>query len=109
MLEGLTKEEVINQLNSVFRHVTRNGGVSWSEARVIDDYGSKTERALARSNETDKNWMDVALCTKRWENNWGPWVFLDDIGFRYYLVAAIARDIIVGKNVWIHRSFAQDH
>ncbi|MEI7985438.1 MAG: DUF6714 family protein [Armatimonadota bacterium] len=97
MLEGLTREELIVKLNSLFRHVTRSGGVSWIEAEVIDGYGSKEERVKARASETDQNWMDVALDTKRWENNWGPWGFLDDIGFRYYLVAAIARDIILDK------------
>lgn len=101
MLEGLTKEELIDQLNSVFRHVTRNGGVSWSEAWVIDDYGStKTERELARAKDEEKNWMEVAN-NPDWLNpplvSLSPWGFLDDIGFRYYLAAAIARDIIVGK------------
>ena len=99
MLESLTKEELISQLHSVFGNVTREGGVSWNEAGAIDGYGSEAECVAARASDRDRCWMDVAEDDWRWSHNWRPWSFLDSIGYRYYLVAAIARDLIFDSQV----------
>ena len=55
MLTSLTKEQLIELVKTEFADVTREGGVSWSEGYVIDDYGSKEERAAARAKDKDQS------------------------------------------------------
>ena len=78
------------------------GGVSWSESRVVDDNGSDAKRAAARSKDTESGWQDLVE-DEKWdpEMGVGGWSFLDSIGFRYYLPAAMARSIKCGYNVGI--------
>ncbi|VAX39837.1 hypothetical protein MNBD_PLANCTO03-354, partial [hydrothermal vent metagenome] len=71
---------------SAFQDVSREGGISWSETFVLDDYGTKEERAAARAMDNDTHWtellhgdaMSPAIA-------FGGPSFLDAIGFRYYL------------------------
>jgi hypothetical protein len=89
------------QIRKVFHGVTREGGISWSEARVLDDYccyewGVNAEhdrmRREARAKDTEESWEELV-----YDLNWrtapsgGNWSFLDPIGFRYYLAAALVR------------------
>ena len=96
----LANERLLEQLRSAFQGVTREGGVSWLEADIIDVYGTALARKEARDKETDHIWMDVAV-----DPNWlidhydSNWSFLDAIGFRYYLPAAMARHLVLGKPV----------
>ena len=82
-----------------FRHVTRNGGVSWSESVVIDRHGSAEERRAARAKDTEKNWAELVEL-----QDWSPFAgvggfsFLDAIGFRYYLAPAMIRCIRSGHD-----------
>lgn len=90
----LSREEVIEKIADAFRDVTRDGGISWSEADAIDDYASKVQRAAARAKDKDKSWQEVAddpdWTIDRYDSNFS---FLDAIGYRYYLAAAITRQL----------------
>lgn len=78
------KAALIEKIIAAFDGVSREGGVSMSEANVIDDYGSEAERAAARASDIDTRWQDVT--EEQLAENW-PISFLDAIGFRYYLPA----------------------
>jgi hypothetical protein len=77
-----------------FRFVTRDDGVSWSESYVIDDRGGDKERAAARASDKDQHWSEL-IEDKNWEpeRGLGGFCFLDQIGFRYYLPAAMVRNL----------------
>jgi uncharacterized protein DUF6714 len=77
--------QLIDQINTVFRHVSRDGGISIREAHVIDDYGSDEERQAARAEETDSHWSDVDV--ENLDPGGSALSFVDPIGFRYYLPA----------------------
>jgi hypothetical protein len=89
------------EIREAFKGVTRQGGVSWSEAEVIDDYGSEDERAEARAKDTDKDWAELAD-DEKWDPGpgMGGWSFLDAIGFRYYLPAAMIRALTGGEDTF---------
>jgi hypothetical protein len=84
------RNRLIAEIEDVFNRVTREGGVSWSEADVIDDFGTMEELREARSRDTDRHWTDL-LDDPKWtcENMYGGFSFLDPIGFRYYLPVAM--------------------
>ena len=94
LLEGLStpaQQIVIEELALAFQGVTRKGGTSWTEAAVIDNYGSEEQMARARAEDRDMRWQEVAL-DPTWSGatSWGSeWSFLDPIGYRYYLPAAL--------------------
>lgn len=81
-------------IRSAFRGVTREGGVSWSETSVIDDYGSDEERAQARARDVEPSW-EALVDDPTWfigdPGFCGDFVFLDAIGFRYYTAPALIR------------------
>ncbi len=73
-----------------FANTTREGGVSWRESVVLDDYGSEEERVAARALDTERHWSELiddpeALAT----HGSGGFSFLDALGFRYYLAVAM--------------------
>ncbi|MFG0282814.1 MAG: DUF6714 family protein [Phycisphaerales bacterium JB039] len=88
------RERLLAHLESAFRNASRAGGVSWSEAGVMDSYGSEEDRAEARASDTDRRWMEL-VDDPEWdpEEGWGSacFHFLDPIGFRYYLAAWMMR------------------
>ena len=92
--EWLERERaaLISHIEAAFRHVSREGGVSWSEADVIDDCGDDEERANARRADRDGHWMQL-VDDPAWALSvmGGGFAFLDAIGFRYYLPAAMVR------------------
>lgn len=77
-----------------FRGVTRAGGVSWSEAVVIDDYGSDEQRAAARAADLESSWEQL-VDDPEWDQHRGTggFSFLDPIGFRYYIAPALIREL----------------
>lgn len=85
-------EKTIALVFETFRGVNREGGVSWSETFVRDDYGNEEECREARLRDKDSSWEEVAI-----DPNWEPFsgnggfAFLDPIGFRYYLPAALVQ------------------
>ncbi len=91
------KVALIEEIYAAFEGVNRQNGVSWSESRVIDDYGSDKERKLARERDLESSWQAL-VDPDRWsaETHIGGWAFLDAIGARYYLPAAMVRIISEG-------------
>lgn len=85
---------LVSQIESAFKGVSRQGGVSWHEAEAMDDYASPEELAIARLKDTDRRWQDL-VNDPRWPAYDCPasWSFLDPIGFRYYLPAALIREV----------------
>ena len=81
--EALEKRrlELIQIINDAFDGVSREGGVSRREARVLDDCGSDQERAAARALDTESRWQDVPLVDLQGDTICS---FLDPLGFRCY-------------------------
>jgi hypothetical protein len=84
------------EIREAFKGVTRDAGVSWSEAMVMDDYGSDEGCAEARASDADRSWTELADDTNWDAGAMGTWSFLDGIGFRYYLPAAMIRTLNAG-------------
>ena len=78
------KAALIEEIIAAFDGVSREGGVSLSEAEVIDDYGDAGERHMARQQDTDVRWEEITI--EQLAGNW-PSIFLGSIGFRYYMPA----------------------
>lgn len=95
-LEYLHRERalLIAEIHDAFKDVTREGGVSWTEAYAIDDYASDEDCAKAREMDTDISWQEL-LDDPTWPPgpDFGGFSFLDAIGYRYYLPATMIRDL----------------
>ncbi|MEI7575493.1 MAG: DUF6714 family protein [Armatimonadota bacterium] len=90
-----TRPELIEAIKAAFRGVSREGGVSWSETDVIDDYGTEEMRAIARASDTDSEWEELILSGTFLDDAApGSFCFLDAIGFRYYLPAAMCQALM---------------
>ena len=91
LMEKLAYEQrklaLIEDFNVVFDGVSRENGVSLSEAWVIDDRGSDEERQAARNEDTETRWQDVP--EKDIAYGYSCLSFFDEIGFRYYIPAYI--------------------
>jgi hypothetical protein len=94
----IARELILAEIRDTFRGVTRLGGVSWSESEVIDSHGTSKECAVARASDKDTQWQQVVD-----DLNWSPdsgvggFNFLDPIGYRYYLPAAMTC-VIFGRD-----------
>lgn len=92
--EHLIKEQeaVEAQIRAAFKGVTREGGISWSESRVVDGYGLEEERAAARALDTEQSWEEL-VDNPKWHEGFGVggFCFLDAVGFRYYIAPAMIR------------------
>lgn len=86
------RRSVEAQIRAVFRGVTREGGVSWSESIVLDSGMSDLTREQARGQDVDRCWEEL-VDDSAWTGptSIGGFSFLDPIGFRYYLAAEIVR------------------
>ena len=78
------RDRLIAEIHAAFAGVTREGGVSISEAHAIDY--DKSERACekARTKDTDTAWSEVDIEKK---DRGSGLAFMDPIGFRYHLPA----------------------
>lgn len=94
---NVMRDALIAEISDAFRDVSRTGGVSWSQSDVIDSYGDEDEQAEAREKDTDTHWSEV-VADEKWssEPGVGGFSFLDSIGFRYYLPAAMIRSLRSG-------------
>ncbi len=93
-----TRPELIELIKAAFKGVSRQGGVSWSETDVIDDYGTDEERRLAREGDSDQDWFEVASIPRfSKDGGWGSFCFLDAIGFHYYLPAAMIQSLVLDQ------------
>ena len=100
MLESLTKEELIETIHKEFAKVTRKNGVSWLEADALDGGGQQYLYDLAKQHDTERRWQDL-IDSPKWNifEHCSNLSFLDPIGFRYYLAAAMIRDLNAAENV----------
>lgn len=76
-------QALIKEIHAAFAGVSREGGVSWSETRVLDMYGSDDERKAARAQDTDRSWSELVDDPKWYEIGIGGFSFLDPISVRY--------------------------
>ncbi len=86
------RQSVLKEIYDAFGDVSREGGVSWSESVVLDDYGDEEECAEARASDKEAHWSQLVddpswRCTL----GTGGFSFLDPIGFRYYLAPVLVR------------------
>jgi hypothetical protein len=70
-----------------FDGISREGGVSWADARYLDN-GDRADPF----HDKDKSWQEL-VADPQWDlsDGNGGFGFLDPIGFRYYLPAAMIR------------------
>jgi hypothetical protein len=87
-------EKTIALVFETFRDVTLEGGVSWSESIAFDKYNSEREWQAARGKDCEPGW-EVLANDPDWEPfpGGGGFHFLDAIGFRYYLPAAMIKKL----------------
>lgn len=95
------KQTLITEIQIAFFPVHRGGGVSWSEADVIDGYGTAEARSAARAADKDKHWSEL-LDNKQWmPDRQDRFAFLDPIGAAYYLPAAMIFELRTDKDCWL--------
>lgn len=93
------KSALIEEITAAFDGVSRENGVSLTEAWVIDNYGSMEERNDARKQDTEMRWQDVP--DEQISSGDSCLSFMDEIGFHYYIPAYM---------VWyLHYMDAPDH
>lgn len=91
------------EIFAAFQGVSRDGGISWSESKVIDERGSTEEQAAARELDRDSHWSEL-IENDDWDifdREVGGFSFLDPIGYRYYLPAAMILTLREGADVGI--------
>lgn len=86
--------ELVRAIELAFRDVSREGGTSWRETKLIDLWGLDEDKIQNLYSDGDRAWADLVL-DRSWsfEVGIGGFSFLDPIGFRYYLPAAMVRSI----------------
>jgi hypothetical protein len=84
-MEPKTKEALITKIEAAFSGVKLGGGISWREADVIDDYGSKEQRRLARLQDEKEDWTKIPLELIGDLRYQAVLSFLDMEGLKYYL------------------------
>ncbi len=95
------KQTLITEIQIAFFPVHRGGGVSWSEADVIDGYGTAEARSAARAADKDKHWSEL-LDNKQWmPDRQDRFAFLDPIGAAYYLPATMIFELRMDKDCWL--------
>ena len=90
-------QKLLDEITAAFHSVTRLGGRSWTDAIALDLMGVPRIDFPITHREDDRSWLDVAQ-----DAGWDPdrgiggWPFLDAIGFKYYLAAAMYRAVQSG-------------
>ncbi len=100
-------DDILRMLNQAFEGVTRVGGRSWTDAIALDLMGVPGKDFAVTHRDDDRSWWDVVR-DPCWDpdSGMGGWAFLDGIGFRYYLAAAMGRVLDggeVGSLAWQFR------
>lgn len=95
------RDALIAEIEAAFDGVSRGGGVSWSQSAVLDQYGSQDEIDRAKRLDRDASWQ--SLLSGGWEpqSRPGGFAFMDAIGFRYYLPAAMVISVRQGWDAGI--------
>ena len=89
---------LLRMLNRAFEASTRVGGRSWTDAIALDLMGVPGKDFAVTHRDDDRSWRDVVR-DPGWDpdSGMGGWPFLDGIGFRYYLAAAMGRVLDGGE------------
>jgi hypothetical protein len=96
MADSRSNHEAVKALSQdicdAFDHVTRDGGMSWSQCEA-EDIGTTDAVERARGLDKDTHWRQLIS-----DPNWHPFGgggfnFIDEIGFRYYLPPTMIRFI----------------
>lgn len=94
------RQALIALVLQAFKDVTREGGVSWSQTFVMDDYGSASQLAEAAAQDRELDWIELAQ-QGPWNHEsavCGVWGFLDAISAKYYLAASLLLDLETGRS-----------
>jgi hypothetical protein len=94
------RQVLVEDIRSAFAGVSRSHGASWAGTEVDDMYGMVNADELF--HDQDQTWEQL-VDDPKWEvaPGIGGYAFLDVIGFRYYLPAAMIRCIRAGYDVGI--------
>lgn len=76
---------IIRWIETHFEDVTRDGGTTLYQMRVLDDYGSPEDLKEAAKLDPESTWQEIA--DPKLSNFACSMVFLDANGFRFYLPA----------------------
>ena len=80
---------MLAEILKAFAGESRQGGISWSAAKVIENYGNEDEFSAAFDKDLDTDWQQLPGDPTWQIEGFGPFHFLDAIGYRYYLPAAM--------------------
>ncbi len=79
------RDQLIAEIQNVFKDVELGDGITLCEAEVVDNYGTQEERARAREIDQDIHWSQVDL--EEIDPGCTALHFVDPAGFRFYLPA----------------------
>ncbi len=88
------RQSLIDEIFAAFDGISREGGVSWTEAQLLDNFATPEECAAARV--ADKETWQELLADPHWRSDGFEWCFLDPNGLAYYLPAGIIRTVQTG-------------
>lgn len=86
------RDALIEEIRAAFAGVELGDGVSWNQSAKIDLYCYPHEIAAARATDAHRPWIGYAR-----DRTWcvgpgvGGFTFLDALGYRHYLPAAMIR------------------
>ena len=83
-MNKLEIEKLKKDIDFAFKGVSLGRGISWREADIIDDYGSKTQREAARAKDELKDWNKVPYSLIESLRYQAVISFLDNWGLRFY-------------------------
>ena len=96
------RDALINEIETAFDGISREGGVSWVDAMVADACGDERAGQHVQSANRDARWQDLLAEGVEFPGDGiGVWPFLDAIGFRYYLPAAMILTIVSGNDATV--------
>ena len=95
----ISLEDLTGEIRSAFHDVSREGGLSWAQCVALDCYCEIEEAIeLAGRPDDESSWNEL-VDDLRWDPfpGLGGFTFIDPIGLRYYLPAAMIR-VAQGRN-----------
>jgi hypothetical protein len=87
------------RIRDAFAGVTRDGGITWRQSVVRDNFGDQKAQAEAAALDRDARWEDlVENVDWRDDIGVGGFNFLDAVGCRYYIAPAMIRSLRRGND-----------
>jgi len=91
------RDQLVEEICSAFKNVTRKGGVSLAEVELLDAGASVNQCKRIRAGQRDKHWSQVDL--RRHDPYGSGLCFLDPIGFCYHLPAYLIDRLTIGNHL----------